>query len=112
VKGGRAWGVLVAYAHCFANTSHEEGDPILQWCGRELERGFRTRLFDAVRAARVLVLCDAGAIPGARFAAGELVAGVLAEQQADGGWLDPADPAPAARVAHSLLALSALSRGR
>ncbi len=112
VKGGEAWGALAAYAHCFANVSHEASDGILQWCGRELERGYRSRLFDAVRAARVLALCDAGAIPGARLDAGGLALAVVAEQQADGGWLEASDPGPAARVAHTLLALSVLARGR
>jgi hypothetical protein len=108
--GGGAWDALAACAHCFANVPHEQGDAILQWCGRELERGYRTRAFDAVRAGRVLVLCDAGAIPGARLDARELAREVLAAQQSDGGWLDPADPTPQARVAHALAALSVLAR--
>jgi hypothetical protein len=110
VEGG-AWGVLAAYAHCFANVPHEQSDAILQWCGRELERGYRTHVFDAVRAARVLVLCDAGAIPGARLDSRELTPEVLAAQQPDGGWLDLADPSPQGRVAHTLAALSVLARG-
>ena len=45
---GFAWRPLAAYSACFANVVHERSDEVLQWCGRELERGFRARRFDAV----------------------------------------------------------------
>ena len=111
VKGenGGACPAIAAYAHFFANVRHESGDPVMQWCGRELERGYRLRQFDAVRTARILLYCDARTIPGGGLEAGELVAAILAEQCEDGGWLDAADPSPAARSAHSLDALVALS---
>jgi hypothetical protein len=35
---------------------------------------------------------------------------ILAEQAGDGGWLRPDDPAPEARIAHTLDALAALVR--
>jgi hypothetical protein len=52
---GFQWGNVAAYARYFANTLHDAADEILQWCGRELERGFRAREFDALQTARVLV---------------------------------------------------------
>ena len=55
-------------------------DEALQWCGRELERGFRIGAFDAVRVARVFVLCDAPALPGARLAAAEVREALLRAQ--------------------------------
>jgi hypothetical protein len=105
-----AWDAIAAYTHCFANLPHEAADAVLQWTGRELERGFRVGRFDAVRTARVLLYADAPAIPGARLDAGEVIEQLLAEQAADGGWLRPEDPSPPARVAHSLDALTALVR--
>ena len=73
VQGFRFESVL-AYAHYFANAPHEQADAVLQWCGRELERGFRARAFDAVRTAHVYAACDAHAMPGARIAQDELCA--------------------------------------
>ena len=107
---GFAWPAIAAYAHFFANVLHDASDSILQWCGRELERGFRTGHFDAVRTARVLLHCDAGGLPGAALKTPELLSALLAEQQGDGGWLPLASPAPDARVAHTLDALAALAR--
>ena len=107
---GFQWGNIAAYAHLFANFAHERSDEILQWCGRELERGYRTRAFDAVRTARVLVLCDAHVLPGAWLGAQELVAALRAEQAADGSWQPSAGAAPPARVAHTLDGLVALLR--
>jgi hypothetical protein len=104
--GGFAWRPLAAYAACFANVAHERSDEILQWCGRELERGFRARRFDAVRSARILVDCGAGALPGAQVTARELVLALLAEQADDGGW----GTAGEARVELTLDGLAALAR--
>ena len=98
------WDRLAGTAAFFANVDHERGDEILQWCGRELERGFRSGRFGAVATARVFTLCDAVGLPGARLDPGEVIAGVLTEQDADGGW-------PGAdRVAASLDAALALVR--
>lgn len=105
---GSAWGANAAYFHCFALVRHEQADAILQWCGRELERGFRTGLYDAVRTARVFVLCKAHALPGSRLAATELVARILDEQLDDGGYALPGDSSRRARVSHTLDALAAL----
>ena len=105
-----AWRAVAAYAHYFANVPHEAGDAVLQWTGRELERGLRTRRFDAVQTGRVLLYVDAPGLPGGRVDAAEVVDRILAEQAVDGGWLRPEDPAPEARVAHTLDALAALVR--
>jgi hypothetical protein len=105
---GSAWGANAAYFHCFALVRHEQADAILQWCGRELERGFRAGVYDAVRTARVFALCKAHALPGSRLAATELVARILDEQMDDGGYALPGDSSRRARVSHTLDALAAL----
>jgi len=109
LQGGR-WLEIAAYAHYFANAPHEHADEVLQWCGRELERGFRTRAFDAVRTARVFAWCDALALPGARIDAQELWLALISEQGPDGGFVPAAGAATHERVAHSLDALVALAR--
>jgi len=107
---GSAWGANAAYFHCFALVRHEQADAILQWCGRELERGFRTGVYDAVRTARVFALCKAHALPGSRLAAAELVTRILDEQMDDGGYASPGDSSRRGRVSHTLDALAALER--
>ncbi len=109
VKQGAYW-PLAACAQTFANFPHEESDGILQWCGRELERDYRCGLVDALRAARVFHWCDTRSLPGGSLGLGELVGPIAALQQPDGGWLDPADPGPAARVGLTLDALAVLTR--
>lgn len=106
---GAAWGATAACFHCFALVRHEEADAILQWCGRELERGFRSGLHDAVRTAKVFALCRAHALPGARLTRQELAAAIAAEQRPDGGFRPADDDNLRARVAHTLDALFALS---
>jgi hypothetical protein len=108
--GDFAWRAIAAYAHYFANVPHDAGDAVLQWTGRELERGLRTGHFDAVQTGRVLLWVDAPALPGGRVAAAEVVDRILAEQEGDGGWLRGEDSAPEARVEHTLDALAALVR--
>ncbi len=103
------WANVAGYAHYFANAPHEAADEILQWCGRELERGFRTRLFGAVETLRVLLLCDAHAIPGATLERDELVVSLLTEQEADGGF-GPPDAERDARIEATRAGLVALQR--
>jgi hypothetical protein len=105
---GSAWGANAAYFHCFALVRHEQADAILQWCGRELERGYRAGVYDAVQTARVFALCRAHALPGSCLAADELAAQILDEQMDDGGYASPGDSSRRARVSHTLDALAAL----
>ncbi len=108
-RGG--WETLAAFLAFFTSHSHELADAALQWCGRELERGFRTGRFDAVRTARVFVLCDAKALPGAKVDARELLPALVASQGEDGSF--GATDAPIdERVARTLDAILALVRLR
>jgi hypothetical protein len=107
---GFAWRPLAAYTPLFTNLEHERGDDVLQWCGRELERGFRAKGFDAVQTARIFVDCGVASLPGAKLAAGEVVLALLAEQTGDGGWPVPPGGDPDAQVAHALDGLAALVR--
>ncbi len=107
---GDGWPAIAAFAHFFANAAHDLADEALQWCGRELERGYRAHRFDAVRTARVFAYCDAGALPGTRIALAELVPGILADQAEDGGWLRPGVESVCTRVARTLDALVILAR--
>ena len=104
------WRALAAHAHFFANADHEIADEALQWCGRELERGYRQGRFDAIRIARVFAYCDARALPGARIEARELAAAIRTAQAEDGGWPAPGDDPSVSRVVHSFDALVALVR--
>ena len=108
--GGFAWRALAAYTPFFTNVEHERGDDVLQWCGRELERGFRARRFDAVQTARIWVDCGAATLPGAQVSAAEIVLALLAEQASDGSWPLPERCQRAARVSHALDGLTALVR--
>ena len=104
------WRALAAHAQFFANADHELADEALQWCGRELERGYRQGRFDAIRIARVFAYCDARALPGARIEARELAAAIRSAQVEDGGWPAPGDDPSVSRVVHSFDALVALGR--
>jgi hypothetical protein len=99
--------LLAAFLGLFTCCAHPSADAALQWCGRELERGFRAGRFDALGVARVFTLCDAQALPGARLGAQELVPALLAGQAGDGGF-GGAAAGPAARVAATLDAALAL----
>jgi len=83
---GRRWSAIAAHAHLFANADHDAADAVLQWCGRELGRGFVTRAFDAVRTARVLVWCDAHGLPGAELRVPDLLVALVTEQRPDGSF--------------------------
>ena len=108
--GGFAWHPLAAYTPLFANLEHERSDDVLQWCGRELERGFRAKRFDAVQTGRIWVDCGAASLPGAKLGAGEILLALLAEQADDGSWPLASGGGPVARVAHALDGLTALMR--
>ncbi len=105
VEDGRL-SAIAAFANFFANGGAPDlSDEALQWCGRELERGFRSQRFEAVDVLRVLFSCDAEAMPGATFDVVELLERLLDEQAQDGGFaaLDPGGPP--GRVAPTLDAL-------
>ena len=61
------------------------------------------------QVARVLVLCDARTLPGARLAADEVSLSLAAEQSPDGGWL-AADVEERVRVAVTVDAAVGLMR--
>ncbi len=82
------YAALLAYAHFYTNVADEQADEALQWCGRALEKGFRSRSLDAVATLRVLLTCDAQAMPGATFDAVELLERVMEEQAGDGGFAE------------------------
>lgn len=107
VKTG-AWEPIAAYAHWYSLVDSELSDAALQWCGRELDRGFRTRQFDALQTGRVFVLCHAVALPGASLASGEVCEALCNEQTEDGGFALSAralggDPVGAALDAMTIL---------
>jgi hypothetical protein len=103
VQGPR-YAPILAYVHALAHVPSELADEALQWCGRELERGFRTHAFGGVAVARVFLRARARALPGCAVAASEVVATLLAAQAPDGGWPD------APRVLATLEAVEGLLR--
>lgn len=98
---------LLAYAHALASIDSELADEALVWCGRELEKGWRSAHFTTLQLARVLLRARTKSLPGAQVEPGEVVASLLAAQERDGGW--PAEPG-ADRVDATLEAIEALLR--
>jgi hypothetical protein len=98
---------LLAYAHALASLDSELSDEGLVWCGRELEKGWRSAHFTTLQLARVMLRARAKALPGAQIEAGEVVTALLAAQERDGGW--PAEPG-ADRVDATLECVEALLR--
>lgn len=78
--------LIAGYAGFFANFDHELSDAGLQWCGRELERAFRTGAADALAVASTFVFCDAQALPGAQLTRDEIILSLLAQQAPDGSF--------------------------
>lgn len=101
---------LCAYAHFFTNVAHDLSDEALQWCGRALEKGFRSRRLEAVATLRVLLLCDAQAMPGASFDVGELLGRLLEEQAGDGGYAELSPGGLATRTTQTFDAMLAIVR--
>jgi hypothetical protein len=104
------YSALLANAHFFTNVAHDFGDEALQWCGRALEKGYRSRQIDAVGSVRVLLTCDAQALPGATFDVTELLEGVLAEQARDGGFAELSAGGVAARTSQTFDAMLGIVR--
>jgi len=109
VEGGN-WPALAAFGTFFSNVPHDLADEAMQWCGRELERGFLTGRFEASACVRVLLHCDALALPGSGLAPSALLARLLDEQAADGGFAELAAGGPAARIVPSLDAMHGIIR--
>jgi len=82
--GGAA--AIEAFVHMLAHAPSELADEAMQWCGRELERGYRAKAFSALATARVFLCARARALPGCQVDAAELVAALANEQEDDGGW--------------------------
>jgi hypothetical protein len=108
---GPSYAPILAYMHLLAaftsDPSSEAGDEALQWCGRELERGFRMHAFDPVSVARVFCRARARALPGAKLDPPELVTAIVTAQDDDGGWTAESS---ASRVDATLEAIEALQR--
>jgi hypothetical protein len=104
---GPSYAPILAYVHALAHLDSELADAALQWCGRELERGFRSQAFAPVAVARVFLRARARALPGATLDPAELVMTLLAAQAPDGGW--SAEP-EALRLDATLEAVEALLR--
>jgi hypothetical protein len=102
-----AYAPLLAYAHAFASLPSELADEALVWCGRELEKGWRSAHFTTLQLARVLLRAHAKALPGAQIEAREVALSLLAAQERDGGWR--AEPG-VDRVDATLEAVEALLR--
>jgi hypothetical protein len=94
-------GYLAALASLPADL--DVADEALQWCGRELERGFRTGMLGAPAVAAVFVRCDAHALPGSRLRADEVARALLAAQGEDGGFPGDGPPERAACAAAAAL---------
>lgn len=85
IEGGQ-FGELAAFSIYYSNVPDELADDALQWCGRELEKGFRSHALEALAVMQVLSACQVGSLPGASFAPEELLERLLGEQAADGGF--------------------------
>jgi hypothetical protein len=104
------YAALIAFAHFYTNVPDDEGDEALQWCGRALEKGFRSRQAEAVATVRVLLTCDAQAMPGATFDVVELLDRLMEEQAGDGGFAELSLEGPAARTSQTFDAMLAIVR--
>lgn len=85
---GPSYEPILAYTHLLTQVPSERADEILQWCGRELERGLRLRAFSPLATARVFLRARVKGLPGAQIEASELVTGLITEQREDGSWRD------------------------
>lgn len=104
------YSALIAYAHFYTNVPDETADEALQWCGRALEKGFRSRQLEAVAAVRVLLTCDAQAMPGASFDVVELLDRLMEEQAGDGGFAELSLSGPTTRTSQTFDAMLAIVR--
>jgi hypothetical protein len=104
IEGGQ-FGELAAFSIYYSNVPDDNSDDALQWCGRELEKGFRSRALEALAVMQVLSACQVGSMPGASFAPEELLERLLEEQAADGGFDALSPDGVAARVGPTIDAM-------
>lgn len=102
---GRAWPEIAGFGAWYSSTGDDLADEALQWIGRELQRGHEKGVYDAVHTVRVLLHCDASAVPGAALVPAALLAALLDEQGADGGFAELAHGSDAVRVVPTLDAM-------
>ena len=84
--GGAAIAAWFPALACAPGELAESADAALQWCGRELERGFRTGRLAPLAAAGVYAACGTHALPGARLTAAEVHSAALRAQHPDGSF--------------------------
>ncbi len=109
---GPSYGPILAFTSLLTQVPSELADEALQWCGRELERGFRLQSFGPLATARVFLRARAKALPGAKLEAGEIVTALITAQQPDGGFAPDDEPGetPISTVPATLEAVEALLR--
>jgi hypothetical protein len=95
---GRSFPALAAFGAWYSSTADDAADAALQWIGRELERGHRAGVYDAVHTVRVLLHCDASAVPGSALVPAALLEALLGEQGEDGGFAELAEGPDRVRV--------------
>ena len=108
LPGRRLIAYVACFAHCFSNLPHEQSDPALQWCGRALERAYRSGRIDALAATRLLLCCGAAGLPAFGIGAGKLVDALAGEQAGDGSFATPVSGDLSTRLAPTLDAMQAL----
>ena len=106
----QAWPALTAFAVFFSSVDHDQADGALQWIGRELETGYRRRVYDAATTLRTLLHCQALGLPGASIEALALLDDLLNEQGADGGFAEFAPADDRSRVEPTLDAMLGILR--
>ncbi|MCP5067289.1 MAG: hypothetical protein GY946_12055, partial [bacterium] len=63
VKGSN-YDPILAYTGLLTQVPSELADTALQWCGRELEQGFRNQVFSPLATVRVFLRAGVPALPG------------------------------------------------
>jgi hypothetical protein len=99
---------IEAYAPLLANWLSPLSDEGLQWCGRELERGFRSGRFEPLAVARVFLRTRARTLPGTRLEGAAVRAALIPGQCADGSFAS--EDSRRSRVEATLDAMEAILR--
>ena len=107
---GPVWPALTAFAVFFSGVDHDQADGALQWIGRELEIGYRRRVYDATTTLRALLHCQALGLPGASFDVVALLEDLLNEQGSDGGFAELVSGGDPLRVEPTLDAMLGILR--